>query len=151
MLKAREPDNAVLDRSKPYPRRCPECGKADVRPHTMPYDAEVRHDGRLHVFRITNLHVDRCGACGEILFTNATDEQISGALREHLRLLSPEEIRERLEALGMTQKEFAERIGVAPESVSRWLTGRQIQSRAMDNLIRLFFRFDNVRSALSGM
>lgn len=116
----------------------------------MLYDAEVRHDGRLHVFRVTNLRVDRCGACGELLFTNATDEQISSALREHLKLLSPEEMRERLELLGMTQKEFAERIGVAPESVSRWLTGRQIQSRAMDNLIRLFFRFDNVRSALSG-
>jgi hypothetical protein len=71
----------------------------------MPYDAEVRHDGRLHAFRISKLRVDRCGACGEILFTNATDEQISDALREHLRLLSPEEIRERLETLGMTQKE----------------------------------------------
>jgi DNA-binding transcriptional regulator YiaG len=55
-----------------------------------------------------------------------------------------------LDALALLQKEFAERIGVAPETVCRWLRGLQIQSRAMDNLMRVFFQFDDVRTALSG-
>lgn len=83
-----------------------------------------------------------------MLFTNATDEQISQALREHLTLLAPQQIRQSLRALSLTQKEMAEWIGVAAESVSRWVSGSNIQSRAMDNLMRLFFAFEKVRSAL---
>ena len=99
-------------------------------------------------FEIPALRVNQCAACGEILFSNVTDDQISQALREHLTLLSPQQIREGLRALGLKQKEFGDRIGVAPETISRWISGTHIQSRAMDNLMRLFFAFDNVRSAL---
>jgi ribosomal protein L32 len=56
----------------PFPRHCPECGKAAIRPATIPYDAEVKHDGRLHAFRIPALQVNQCAACGEVLFSNVT-------------------------------------------------------------------------------
>jgi ribosome-binding protein aMBF1 (putative translation factor) len=135
-------------REKPFPRRCPECGKADVQPATIAYDAEVKHDGRLYAFAIPQLQVNQCGACGEVLFGNVADDQISQALREHLVLLSPEQIHDALGALGLKQKDLAERIGVAAETISRWMSGTQIQSRAMDNLMRLFFAFDAVRAAL---
>lgn len=133
---------------KPFPRRCPECGKVEVRPATIAYDAEVKHDSRLHEFHITRLSVNKCAACGEVLFGNVSNDQVTQALREHLGLLSPEQIRDALSKLGLKQKDFAERIGVAAETVSRWIGGTHIQSRAMDNLMRLFFQFDNVRSAL---
>ena len=135
-------------REKPFPRRCPECGKAEVQPATIAYDAEVKHDGRLYSFAIPQLQVNQCGACGEVLFGNVADEQISQALREHLALLSPEQIHDALSTLGLRQKDLAERIGVAAETISRWMSGTQIQSRAMDNLMRLFFAFDTVRAAL---
>jgi ribosome-binding protein aMBF1 (putative translation factor) len=134
---------------KAYPRRCAECGKAEVRRTTIPYNAEVKHDGTLYAFHIPALQVDKCDACGEVLFTNVTDDQISYALREHLCLLTPKYIRDALMALGMRQKELGNRIGVAPETISRWISGTHIQSRAMDNLMRLFFAFNNVRSALN--
>jgi len=144
-----EQDNVARLCGKPYPRHCPECGKVEVHPATIPYDAEVKHDGRLYRFHIPALQVNQCAACGETFFTNSTDDQISQALRDHLSLLSPEQIREALRALGLKQKELSDRIGVAPETVSRWIGGTHIQSRAMDNLMRLFFAFENVRSALS--
>ena len=50
----------------------------------------------------------------------------------------------------MTQKKAAERLGIAEATLSRWLNETQIQSRAMDNLLRVFFAFPQVRSALSG-
>ena len=50
----------------------------------------------------------------------------------------------------MTQKEAAERLGIAEATLSRWLNETQIQSRAMDNLLRIFFAFPQVRLALSG-
>ena len=139
---------AASPSEKPFPRRCPECGKAEVQPATIAYDAEVKHDGRLHAFAIPQLQVNQCGACGEVLFGNVADDQISQALREHLVLLSPEQIRDALRALSLRQKDLAERIGVAAETISRWMSGTQIQSRAMDNLMRLFFAFDAVRAAL---
>jgi len=134
---------------KPFPRRCPECGKVEVEPATIAYDAEVKHDGRLHTFHIPALQVNKCASCGEILFSAVTDDLISDALRQHLGLLSPQQIRDALRFLGLKQKEFGERIGVAPETISRWITGTHIQSRAMDNLMRLFFAFAEVRSALT--
>jgi hypothetical protein len=75
---------------KPFPRHCPECGKLEVQPATIAYDAEVKHDGRLYAFLIPALQVNRCAACGEVLFSNVTDDQIPQALREHLTPLSPE-------------------------------------------------------------
>jgi len=134
---------------KPYPRGCTECGETAVMPADIAYDAEVKHDGRLHRFRISRLTIDKCQACGEEFFTNCTDEQITTALREFFGLLQPHDIRRRLSELGMTQQRFAERLGVAPETVSRWLNGLSIQTRALDNLMRVFFGFASVRDALT--
>jgi len=136
--------------AKPFPRRCLECGEVQVQPATIPYEGEVKHDGRWYAIRVAQLHVNKCSACGEVFFTNVTDEEISQSLREHLSLLSPDQIRHGLGELRLTQKDFADGIGVAAETVSRWLSGTQIQSRAMDNLMRLFFAFKDVRDALSG-
>jgi transcriptional regulator with XRE-family HTH domain len=55
-----------------------------------------------------------------------------------------------LARIGLSQKDAAERLGIAEETLSRWLNESQIQSRAMDNLLRAFFAFPAVRSALSG-
>lgn len=145
-LSARE----MAGRDKPYPRRCPECWEPVLRPAVIAYDAEVRHDGCLHKLHIADLQVDRCDACRQVVFTNRTDEQISQALREQLGLLSPEEIRNRLAELGLLPEHFGARIGVPVETVANWLCGAQVQSRAMDNLMRVFLDFDDVRAALSG-
>jgi transcriptional regulator with XRE-family HTH domain len=66
-------------------------------------------------------------------------------------LLSPEEIAAALERLNMTQKEAAERLGIAEATLSRWLTNTQIQTRAMDNLLRVYFAIPEVRQALGGL
>ncbi len=50
----------------------------------------------------------------------------------------------------LNQQQLAERLGVAPETISRWLNGALIQSRAMDNLLRVYFAFPQVQAALCG-
>jgi len=52
--------------------------------------------------------------------------------------------------LGLKQQALAERLGVAPETISRWVNGALIQSRAMDNLLRLYFALPEVRAVLQG-
>lgn len=133
---------------RPYPRKCAECGEVAVEQKVIPYDAEVKHDGKLHKFHIDHLVIDQCSHCGEQYFTNDTDDQISSGLRLHVGLLQPDEIRQQLELLGLTQREFAEHLRVAQESVSRWLTGAAIQSRSLDTLMRLYFRLPSVREEL---
>ncbi|MBI3468595.1 MAG: transposase [Planctomycetes bacterium] len=50
---------------------------------------------------------------------------------------------------GTEGKEAARQLGIAEATLSRWLNETQIQSRAMDNLLRVFFAFPEVRRALS--
>ncbi|HLW63881.1 MAG TPA: helix-turn-helix domain-containing protein [Gemmataceae bacterium] len=116
---------------------------------SMPFEGEVRHDGRLYSFAIPKLAIPVCRNCGQKVFTEKVEEQIQAALRAHLHLLTPEEIRFELEQLEMTQKDAADQIGIAEETLSRWLNGVQIQSRAMDNLLRLFFTSQEVRASLA--
>jgi DNA-binding transcriptional regulator YiaG len=132
-----------------YPRPCGECGEISVQPATIAYEARVKHDGKSYEFPVASLNVDRCGNCQQLYFTQETDDQISAGLRAKVGLLSPEEIRQQLERLKLTQREFAEHLTVSQESVSRWLTGTNIQSRSLDTLMRLYFRFANVRNELT--
>jgi len=131
-----------------YPLPCSECGQERVYLDFIGYDAEVKHDGKLHTFHIPRLAVNKCNHCGEIYFDAVTSDEISSALREHLNLLSPHDIRVGIMSRGLNQKQFGEAIGVAPETISRWLSGAHIQSHAMDNLMRMFFAFGSPRAIL---
>jgi DNA-binding transcriptional regulator YiaG len=133
-----------------FPWRCGHCGKEEVQLATVEYDAAVRHDGRLHRFSIPSLAIPICGACGQRVFTISVDSQITDALRAHLHLLTPAQIQEGIKRIKMSQKEVARRLGIAEATLSRWLNECQIQSRAMDNLLRSFFAFPAMRDALSG-
>ena len=146
---AKEPKRPI-GAERPFPWHCRHCGKDQVFLTTLPYEAEVRHDGRDHAFQIPNLELPVCRACGTKVFTEKVDEQINAALRAHLHLLTPAEMRAALKHLHMTQKEAAQRLGIAEETLSRWLNEAQIQSRAMDNLLRVFIAFPEVRAALNG-
>jgi DNA-binding transcriptional regulator YiaG len=79
---------------------------------------------------------------------DAANRRISNALRQQLRLLTPEQIRANRDALGLTQPELAGMLGIAVATLSRWETGAQIQQRAMDRLLRVTFAFEVVREAL---
>ena len=130
----------TLDRkAKPFPWRCPKCLGREVRPVTIEYTSRVKHDGRSHEVTVRELVVPRCPACGELVFCNDTEEQISRALRDKLELLQPDEIRSKRKRLGLTQKELGANTDVAPETISRWESGLQIQTRAMNRLLNLIF------------
>jgi len=135
---------------RPFPWRCRHCGKREVVLQTIEYTAEIRHDGRLYSIVIPALELPVCQACGEKVFTEKVDAQENEALRDHLHLLTPAQIRDGIKRLGMSQKVFASRLGIAEATLSRWLNETQIQSRAMDNLLRAFFAFSPLRDALCG-
>jgi putative zinc finger/helix-turn-helix YgiT family protein len=137
-------------RSRPFPWPCADCYTLTVVPTVMDYTARVKHDGVIYELHLPSVEVPRCQTCGETVITTAIDEQVSDALRSRLHLLTPAQIRRGVEKLGLKQQELAERLGVAAETISRWVNGALIQSRAMDNLLRLYFALPEVRAVLRG-
>jgi putative zinc finger/helix-turn-helix YgiT family protein len=135
--------------TKPFPWKCSRCRERAVAPATVAYAATLEHDGRPYDVRVPDLRVPRCEKCGKLVMTDDANRRITEALRAEAKLLSPAAIRQHREALGLTQKQLAARLGLAEATLSRWETGGQIQQRAMDRLLRLFFAFANVRSALA--
>ena len=61
---------------------------------------------------------------------------VSDAYRRAHRLLTGREIKALRRRMKMTQKQFAEHVGVGVASLKRWELG-QVQERAMDQLMRL--------------
>jgi putative zinc finger/helix-turn-helix YgiT family protein len=137
-------------RSRPFPWPCSDCLTPTVVPAVMEYTAKVKHDGVVYELHFPALEIPRCQTCGETYSTNAVDEQVSDALRARLCLLTPAQMQQQIKQLGLNQKQLAERLGVAQETISRWVNGALIQSRAMDNLLRLYFALPEVRNALRG-
>ncbi len=135
---------------KMFPWRCPECGKKAVQSATLQHTSQIKHDGRLFTVEIPWLRVPQCGACGELVFDNDADEQIAQALREHLGLLSGDQIRKNRDDLGLSQRVLAEHLGVALETISRWENGALTQTQAMDRYLCVYFGVPAARAALVG-
>ena len=137
-------------KQRPFPRDCPKCGRQEVVLAVVPYSLQAKHDGDLHTIEIPELESPRCRACGQLVFGVGVEKQINAAERTLLRLLKPAEIRDGRERLGLTQSELANRLGVSETALADWEADISIQPRTADNLLRVFFAFPEVRSALNG-
>jgi putative zinc finger/helix-turn-helix YgiT family protein len=133
---------------KPFPWKCGTCRQRALSPATMPYTTEVEHDGRVYTISIPALDVLRCTNCGAIVLDDAANEAISSAFRAEAHLLTPAQIRQGREGLGLSQKQLAGYLDIAVSTLSRWETGAQIQQRAMDKLLRAFFDVPEFREYL---
>jgi DNA-binding transcriptional regulator YiaG len=149
------PDEETLKSKKhpaadrPYPRECRKCGQVSVVPQRIDYQDTVRFDDRMVSFLAHDIEIPICRNCGEKVFTEQVDSQLCEALQRHLHLLTPAEIREGINKLGLSHKEVAERLGIAEDLLWRWAHGFSVQPRAMDNLLRLFLQVPEVRTVLS--
>jgi DNA-binding transcriptional regulator YiaG len=97
---------------------------------------------------LTDFPVLQCGNCHELVLDDAADERLSDALRAEAGLLSPTEIRQKREALGLTQQQLADYLRMSMFTISRWETGTQIQQRSMDAFLRVFFQLAEARRML---
>lgn len=144
------PEASKKEKSRPFPWSCPKCGKSEVYPATVSFETDRVHDGESHHLTLPALESPQCRACGELVFSLKVSDQIEDALRAKVGLLNPDEVRSRRIAIGLTPDELSQRIGYPRETVGRIEERLVIQSRALDNMLRLYFAYPIVREALNG-
>ena len=115
---------------------CPKCGAmmAERRGKlTYPVNGQ-----KVPVAGASHLH---CSACGEVVLRPEEVRWLRrGAFaryREEHRLLDPEEIRAMRESFGLTQSVLARLLRLGSNTISRWESGRKVQTAALDVLLRL--------------
>lgn len=77
-----------------------------------------------------------CDDCGAAYRAEGAEEVERRTIYRHLGRLSPEEVRAKRAAAGLSQEAFARQLGVGRVTVARWETGQQIPSAVFDRLIR---------------
>lgn len=97
--------------------------------------------GGLPHVELHGLEVRRCGGCGEETVAIPKMAQlhrvIAHAFVMQRRMLAPVEVRFLRKHIGLSAGDFAQRMGVARETVSRWEGGQQPMGASADRLLRL--------------
>jgi putative zinc finger/helix-turn-helix YgiT family protein len=118
--------------------KCTKCRSENVaeRPETVRYDESGLPDVWL-----VDIPVRRCQACGErslvIPRIGQLHRLIANDISSQEGRLAPAEIRFLRKHLGFSGVDFAEILGVSPESVSRWENGHETMAVPTEKLLRL--------------
>jgi putative zinc finger/helix-turn-helix YgiT family protein len=115
---------------------CPRCGSEMIEARsalTFPVNGE-----EIEVLASPHL---RCRKCDEVILRLDESKQLReralGVYRQKYRLLGGDEIRRMRERLALTQGQLAELLRLGINTISRWESGRNVQTAAMDVLLRL--------------
>ncbi|MBN1656166.1 MAG: type II toxin-antitoxin system MqsA family antitoxin [Deltaproteobacteria bacterium] len=115
---------------------CPSCGKA-LREKRSTLSFPVNGEN-IKVKKARHLS---CPDCGEMVLLEEQARYVQreavNTYRDKYRLLSAEEIRSVRERFGLTQAELSKILRLGPNTISRWEMGRNVQTAAMDVLLRL--------------
>jgi putative zinc finger/helix-turn-helix YgiT family protein len=121
--------------------KCPICGtgaatKVDRKNYPAAYNGET--------VEVPSVEVFHCNDCGEEFLTpeqtRAMCVAVKNEVRKKLGLLSPERITAIREKAGLTQVQLEERLGLGPKVIVRWESGKVVQGKAADTVLRLLDR-----------
>jgi putative zinc finger/helix-turn-helix YgiT family protein len=122
--------------SGPHDDACPTCGKPMV--VTTGELPVVVNGEQVLVAGVEHL---QCASCGEVVLgyesARALQEHGVEVYRQRHDLLTAEEIRSFRQQLGLTQAQLAALLQLGLNTVSRWESGRNVQSGALDILLKL--------------
>lgn len=118
--------------------KCRECGA----PVMVEKNAVIRYDmGGLPHVELHGVEVRRCDACGKsetlIPRIGQLHRVLASAFITQTRMLAPAEIKFLRKHIGLSGVDFAQRMGVTRETVSRWETGATAMGAVADRLLRL--------------
>lgn len=115
---------------------CPSCG-TEMRETTGSLSFPINGE-EISVPKASSL---RCPKCDEVVLrldeSRLLRERAMELYRAKHALLAGDEIRRLRERLGLTQGQLAELLRLGVNTLSRWESGRNVQTAAMDMLLRL--------------
>lgn len=118
--------------------RCDECGGPAATERNVVRRYEI---GGLPHVELHGVEVTRCAACGLEAIGIPRIAELHRALAHHFvqqhRMLASVEIRFLRKHVGLSGAEFAQMMGVARETVSRWESGANPMGAVADRLLRL--------------
>ena len=119
---------------------CPYCG-AMTRPSRAPIRFPINGE-MLSVPHVPHLECPKCHeSMLDLAQTRLLTEGAVALYRRRHQLLSGEEIREIRERFSVSQALLGRLLGLGPNTLSRWESGRHAQTAAMDRLLRLLRDF----------
>src|SRR5205085_1019274 len=95
-----------------FSRKCGKCRQRAVELASVPYAVQFDYEGQKVTVSIPLLTLPRCNNCGTIALDEEANRQISAAFRDLIGLLTPEQIHEKRLALGLSEQELANLLGV---------------------------------------
>ncbi len=117
---------------------CGYCGKSGC---TEKREQHVFVESGLKNVTLANVPVRRCDSCGEVEVLIPRLPELHRLLAEMLirkeSNLAAEEFRFLRKHLGYSSSDFAKKLGVTPETISRWESGKHPLDPPADRLIRM--------------
>jgi DNA-binding transcriptional regulator YiaG len=134
---------------KPFPWCCSNCREQAVYEATVDYTTQMPHDDREYAIKIDGMKIPKCKSCGVIHPDAEALKLLDAALRRAANLLTPDQIRAFRVHANLTEEELGAAVGINTAEVERLEEGGQIQSRVLDNLLRIFFGMSKARQLLT--
>jgi len=116
---------------------CCSCGQNALETKRGTFVFQVPPEIPGGVMRVPDAEWQECSNCGERVLPNKLFRALHAERSRRLGLLSAEEIKAIRENLGLTQAQMAELLGVGEKTYTRWESGKSIQNKSSDNLIRM--------------
>jgi putative zinc finger/helix-turn-helix YgiT family protein len=137
MKKMRKQKRSAAHRGRALPDgACPACGTEMVERHgtlRLPVNGEE--------IAVPSAAHFRCPRCGEVVLrfqdSKRLGEDAIAIYRRNHGLLSADEIRAIRDRFNLTQADLARLLRLGANTVSRWESGRNVQTAAMDILLRM--------------
>ena len=117
--------------------KCPICGAKSLEDRSGEYTFTPPANVPGGDIVISDVAWRECLACGEHILGPELERALEGHRYKRLGLLRPKEIKAVRGRAGLTQTQMAEFVGVGEKTYTRWESGRSLQNRSSDNLIRL--------------
>ena len=116
---------------------CPICGKQALVRRSGEYRFEPPDNIPGGTIVISEAKWEECKNCNETILSEELELSLEKERYKRLGLLSPEEIHEIRLRTGLNQTEMADLLDIGEKTYTRWESGRALQNKSSDNLIRL--------------
>lgn len=127
---------------------CPLCGGAELRICRGDYRFDPPPNIPGGPLIVKDATWEECPSCGEVLLPPELSNELENLRYDRLGLLRPDAIKVVRENTGLSQTEMAAFVGVGDKTYTRWESGRSLQNKSSDNLIRLAADFPEVFAQL---